>query len=142
MAEITNALPPPGQDIDLDRFPGKTFWGLFEDEQTAETAIGVISALNVPREDILLLAGEAGRRRINPPVEPTGWMSRIVRAAQELSDFRIFLERCGAAIARGKAILIVRFDDDAKRDRLEALTRTAGGSPAAYTSQWTITEYV
>jgi hypothetical protein len=49
MAEITNAMPPPGQDIDLDRFPGKTFWGLFEDEQTAETAIGVISALNVPR---------------------------------------------------------------------------------------------
>ncbi|MBI1352702.1 MAG: hypothetical protein GC160_00040 [Acidobacteria bacterium] len=130
-----------GYAIDLEHFPGNTYWALFDDEPGAKAAAQEIAKTDVTPEDMLILEGPGGLQHIHPPGHESGLISKLVRYAQELGDFQIFLEACEKAISTGKALLVVRFVDDDHRGQVERLTRIAGGKPLAFTSRWTFTEY-
>lgn len=128
--------------IDLDRFPSRTFFALFDDRYAAGQVAERIEDAGMDVENVEVLAGREGVARLAPDAEePRGLIARIVQMAEELSDFKTFLSDCAATVNTGKALLLAHFEDEADRTAAELLVRQGGGAPLAYTDKWTLVKY-
>lgn len=141
----TTAEPedPAQTPIDLERFPEQTFFALFDDRYVAGHVAERIEDAGMDADRVEVLAGQEGVARLAPEAEePHGLMERLVRMAEELSDFKAFLSDCAATVNTGKALLMASFEDEADRTAAELLVRQGGGAPLAYTEKWTLVKYV
>ena len=129
------------QHIELEGFPARIFFGLFDDRYVADEAAHRIQDAGVDVKDVEILAGRDGVARLEPSQGAKGFFDRLVQAAQELSDFKTFLADCAATVKSGKALLLVRFEDEEGRTAIESIVRQGGGAPLAYTDEWTLVKY-
>lgn len=129
------------QPIQLDSFTANSFFALFDDRRTAEAAAQRLQDAGVEAADVEVFAGSDGAARLRPQSEAAGLLDQIVQMAQELSDFKTFVEGCSAAVGGGKVLLVARFEDEAGRTAIEATVRQSGGAPLAYTDNWTLIKY-
>lgn len=134
----SDAEKPP---VNVDSFPPNTFFALFDDRAAAKNAADRLRETGVEENDVEVYAGKAGSKRLDPDDEDAGLFDKIVKLAQELSDFKTFVRDCSATVAAGKVLLLVRFEDEAGRNTMEKIVRETEGAPLAYTDNWALVKF-
>lgn len=127
--------------IALDGFPPHTLFALFDNRDQASAIAKKLESLGVESEYICVLAGPDGALRLQPDQKASGFFDKLVQLAQELSDFKTFIESCSAMVKSGKALLLVRFETEAERLAAERAVAQGEGQRLAYTEAVTLVKF-
>ena len=106
-------------------YPTGRLLGVIDDPSAAATAVEELAGLGIAREDILLLSGPEGARRLDGTGAVHGVRARVLRLVQfmmmdQLPDFASY----EAAAREGRAVVAVRVPDARRRRAaVDVLTR-------------------
>lgn len=105
----------------------------------AAAAIGDLVARGVAKDEIYVLCGEEGLRRLDPTGTHHGLKGRIIRAGGLLPTDEV-LEEYAEHLERGGVLVSVPARDDEERNRSQDALRAHGASAMRYYGFWTHTD--
>jgi hypothetical protein len=116
---------------------GHHLFGVFDDADAGEEAVEALRFDGFTDEDIWVLCGEEGSRRLDVTGKWHGLWGRVLRSLQFTmsSDFR-YLRTLDEELRRGHVVVAVRVHDQRAADEVARLLRMHAGHSIAYCSHW------
>ena len=124
------------EDDDRRLFPYDTVVGIVDEPGQLVGAVRELIASGVAEEDVSVLVGEDGVRRIDATGERKGMLARIFRVVDALGTEREHTARHVEALEQGKFVVIVDTPDDVVKTRVRNALLPYGGHFINYYSRW------
>lgn len=120
-------------------FPDDTLVGIVDDPDAAEAAVADLIQTGVPEDEINVLCGDQGARRLDPSGKRHGTLGRLRRIIQTFGDQEKEVVKKQADELRAGNFLISAPADDDERDRVAAVLTRHGGRFINHYGKWTVT---
>ena len=117
-------------------FPYDTVVGIVDEPGQLVGAVRELVASGVAEEDVTVLCGEDGVRRIDATGERKGMLARIFRVVDALGTEHEHTARHVEALEQGKFVVIVDSPDDVVKSRVRNALLPYGGHFINYYSRW------
>jgi hypothetical protein len=136
-SEITS---PDDRDSFL-AYPVNRVAGTIADSDDAEAALRALLDAGVGADDIEVLHGETGLRRLDPEGTEHGLLARFQRAVIHIAganEEALTLEHHVDDVRAGRFVILVRADRPDTRDRIAAMLKAHGASFVGFFGRWTL----
>lgn len=130
---------PPGPD--LLREPKHRLAARLPDSDSAATVLGELANAGFPKDQVFVVSGDEGIRRIDPAGLHHGLVGRVVRAVDYLAYGELIAEDEEHLEAGGIIISLPARDPD-EREHAETILRGNGASRMRYWGDWTWEEII
>lgn len=124
------------EDDDRRLFPYDTVVGIVDEPGQLVGAVRELIASGVAEEDVSILCGEDGIRRIDATGERKGMLARLFRVVDALGTEREHTARHVEALEQGKFVVVVDAPDDVVKTRVRNALLPYGGHFINYYSRW------
>jgi len=126
-------------DSDSLSFPDDTVVGIVSDPEAAVSVIEELVAQGTPREEIEVLYGDSGARRLDPSGERHGVLGRLQRLVQNFGDQdRPHVKRQSEELRAGNFLVSVPAPEE-ERDRIARVLLEHGGYFINHYASWAVT---
>lgn len=126
-----------GQSGEFLEYPTNKIIGVFADWDHARAAIDQLSAGGFTKEQIGVLYGQEGARRLDASGGDHGMLAQISRFFQGFADMDDkHTKRHEQELLAGHVLLYVDAADDAAREQTRAVMKGAGGYFINYYGKW------
>lgn len=126
-----------GQSGEFIDYPTHKVVGIFADWPSAQAAIDRLAAAGLTREEIGVLAGESGARRLDATGEHHGLMAQLTRFFSNFADLDAkHTARHEQELRAGHVLVAAEGADEARRDQVRHIMKDAGGYFINYYGKW------
>jgi hypothetical protein len=130
---------PPGPD--LLREPRHRVVARLPDPDSAASALADLTNAGFRAEEVFVISGEEGIRRIDPAGLHHGLKGRVIRAADYLTYGELIAEDTAHLEAGGVIVSLPARDAD-ERERAERVLRARDASQMRYWGEWTFEDVI
>jgi hypothetical protein len=120
-------------------FPDDTIVGILDEPDQAADAVEALIKDGVPEDDISVLCGKAGARRLDPQAKRHGLIGEIQRVVQHFGDQEAYHVRRQATELENGNFLVAAPCEEEERDRIANILRAHGGRFINHYGTWTVT---
>ena len=124
------------KEDDRRLFPYNAVVGIVDDPMEAAEAVRELVASGVTEEDVDVLCGEAGVRRIDAAGTRKGMLARIFRVVDRIGEEHEHTARHVEALQAGWFVVVVDAPDDTLKTRVRNALVAHGGHFVNYYSRW------
>jgi hypothetical protein len=125
---------PPGPDLLTE--PKHRLVARLSDPDKAASTLADLASAGFPADEVYVICGDEGIRRIDPTGVHHGLMGRVVRAAEKLALGPELFEEDAAHLQAGGVIVSVPARDPDERERAESILRVRDPSRMRYWGYW------
>ena len=126
-----------GQSGEFLDYPTNKVIGVFADWEHARAAIDRLSAGGFTQEQIGVLYGQEGARRLDASGKEHGILAQISRFFQGFADMDDkHTKRHEQELLAGHVLLYVNADDDASKERIREVMKAHGGYFINFYGKW------
>lgn len=126
-----------GQSGEFLNYPTNKVVGVFADWSHARAAIDQLNRDGYTKEQIGVLYGEEGARRLDTTGEQHGFLAQISRFFQGFSDMDAkHTKRHEQELLAGHVLVEVEAADEARREQVRQTLKSAGGYFINYYGKW------
>lgn len=130
---------PPGPDL-LEE-PRNRLVARLPNADAAALALAELTGAGFPRDEVFVISGDEGLRRMDPEGQHHGLKGRLIRAVDYMTYGEIIAEDA-AHLEAGGAIISLPGDDEDERDRAVTVLRAHDASRIRYWGQSTFEDIV
>lgn len=129
--------PPTPHDFLLP--PRHRLFAVFDEPRDAASAVSVLRGEGYTADDdVWVLAGDEGRRVLDPEGDAHGLWGRTVRLAERVLAHpdTDYLESLNEELARGGVVLVIAVADEPEADHVARALQALAGHAFAYGAHW------
>jgi len=109
-------------------FPDDTVVGIVDEPDDVTSAVEALIGAGVPEEDIRVLSGDPGARRLDPSGERHGLLGKVHRIIQLFGDQEVaHVQRQAAELREGNFLIAVPAESDAEAEEVAAILKSHNG---------------
>ena len=119
-------------------YPTNRVAGTIDDPADAHAAIEALIEAGYKLEEIDVLYGEEGMRRLDPTGKEHGLLARFQRTVLQYNEERKYLNHHEADIRAGHFVIMVLAEEPERRETVKEILQSHGGHFIVFFGRWTM----
>jgi hypothetical protein len=119
-------------------YPMNRVAGTIDDPAEAQAAVEALVEAGYKLEEIDVLYGEEGMRRLDPTGKEHGLLARFQRAVQQYNEERKYISHHEEDIRAGHFVIMVLAREPERRDTVKEILQSHGGHFIVFYGRWAI----
>ena len=119
-------------------YPTNRVAGTVDDPRAAQAVVEALLEAGFATDEIDILYGEEGLRRLDPTGEVHGVLSRVLRAAFQWNEEDKYLRQHVEDIRAGHFVIMVLAKEPEKREKVREILKSHGGHFIKFFGNWAI----
>jgi len=130
--------PTPNKSDEFIAYPTNRVVGTIDDPGTAQTVVEALLEAGFNVDEIDVLYGEEGMRRLDPAGKEHGLLARFQRAAVQWNEEDKYLRQHVEDILAGRFVIMVLAKEPEKREKVREILKSHGGHFIKFFGNWAI----
>jgi hypothetical protein len=119
-------------------YPTNRVVGTVDDPGAAQAVVEALLEAGFATDEIDILYGEEGLRRLNPTGEEQGVLARVLRAAFQWNEEDKYLRQHVEDIRAGHFVIMILAKEPEKREKVREILKSHGGRFIKFFGNWAI----